>query len=70
MPVIWTKGRLNVRIVYHTATVTAGGGRDGRVRSTGSFIDLRAALPEEVGGPGGKTNPLELFAAESDARLR
>jgi lipoyl-dependent peroxiredoxin len=59
-----------VRMVYHTPTVPAIGGRHGRVRSTGSFIDQRAALPKEVGGPGGKTNPEELFAAESDVRLR
>ena len=48
---------------YRTPTVTSIGGRDGTVRSADGLIDLQVALPREVGGPGGKTNPEELFAA-------
>ena len=52
-----------MRVVYRTPTVTSTGGRDGRVRSADGFIDLQVAIPKEMGGPGGKTNPEELFAA-------
>ena len=48
---------------YRTPTVTSIGGRDGTVRSADGLIDLQVALPLELGGPGGKTNPEELFAA-------
>ena len=50
-------------ITYRIPTVTAIGGRDGSVRSADGLIDLQVALPKEMGGPGGKTNPEELFAA-------
>jgi len=49
--------------VYRTPTVTSIGGRDGSVRSADGLIDLQVAVPKEMGGPGGKTNPEELFAA-------
>ena len=49
--------------VYRTPTVTSIGGRDGSVRSADGLIDLQVAIPKEMGGPGGKTNPEELFAA-------
>jgi Ohr subfamily peroxiredoxin len=52
-----------VPIVYRTPTVTSIGGRDGSVRSADGLVDLQMALPKEMGGPGGKTNPEELFAA-------
>jgi osmotically inducible protein OsmC len=52
-----------VPIVYRTPTVTSIGGRDGSVRSADGLVDLQVALPKEMGGPGGKTNPEELFAA-------
>jgi Ohr subfamily peroxiredoxin len=52
-----------VPIIYRTPTVTSIGGRDGSVRSTDGLIDLQVAVPKEMGGPGGKTNPEELFAA-------
>jgi Ohr subfamily peroxiredoxin len=48
---------------YRTPTVTSIGGRDGSVRSADGLIDLQVAIPKEMGGPGGKTNPEELFAA-------
>jgi osmotically inducible protein OsmC len=48
---------------YRTPTLTSTGGRDGAVRSADGLIDLQVALPQELGGPGGKTNPEELFAA-------
>jgi len=50
------------RIAY-TASVTATGGRAGHARSTDGHIDLDLRPPQEMGGPGGATNPEQLFAA-------
>ncbi|MFF2878195.1 organic hydroperoxide resistance protein [Gottfriedia sp. NPDC057991] len=47
----------------YTATATATGGRDGRVMSSDDFINLALKSPVELGGPGGATNPEQLFAA-------
>ncbi|GGI18031.1 organic hydroperoxide resistance protein [Gottfriedia solisilvae] len=47
----------------YTATATATGGREGRVVSSDEFIDLALKMPVELGGPGGATNPEQLFAA-------
>jgi Ohr subfamily peroxiredoxin len=50
--------------VLYTATATATGGRQGRVRSSDGVLDLQLAYPKELGGPGGDaTNPEQLFAA-------
>jgi osmotically inducible protein OsmC len=61
----WFRGRggLNVRIDYRTPKVISTGGRHGTVRSADGLLDLQVAIPKEMGGPGGKTNPEELFAA-------
>ncbi len=50
-------------IRYRTPTITSTGGRDGEVRSADGLINLPLARPEAMGGPGGNTNPEELFAA-------
>lgn len=47
----------------YIASATARGARAGHVRSDNGRIDLPLAVPEEFGGPGGATNPEELFAA-------
>ncbi len=45
-------------------SVTATGGRDGKVTSEDSVLDLEVRLPKELGGKGGHyTNPEQLFAA-------
>ena len=50
--------------VLYTATATATGGRQGRVRSSDGVLDLSLAMPRELGGAGGAaTNPEQLFAA-------
>jgi osmotically inducible protein OsmC len=52
-----------VNILY-TALVTATGeGRNGHVRSSDALIDTDVAIPEQMGGAGGATNPEQLFAA-------
>src|SRR5262245_37004928 len=49
----------------YTASATATGGRDGRVRSDDGTLDLAVSTPKSLGGPGlaGATNPEQLFAA-------
>ena len=50
--------------VLYTATVTSSGeGRNGHVRSSDLLVDVDVATPKEMGGPGGATNPEQLFAA-------
>jgi Ohr subfamily peroxiredoxin len=48
--------------VYSTKVV-AKGGRHGTVRSDDGLLELNLALPKSLGGPGGATNPEQLFAA-------
>ena len=47
----------------YTASATATGGRAGHVISADGILDLDLRPPAEMGGPGGATNPEELFAA-------
>jgi len=47
----------------YTTKVTAIGGRSGTVRSEDGILDLQLAMPKELGGKGGATNPEQLFAA-------
>ncbi|MBB3113860.1 Ohr subfamily peroxiredoxin [Paenibacillus phyllosphaerae] len=50
--------------VLYTATVTATGGRAGKVVSSDNVLNLDVKMPKELGGAGGAgTNPEQLFAA-------
>jgi Ohr subfamily peroxiredoxin len=49
--------------VYHTTAVSTGDGRNGHTRTTDGMIDVDLATPKEQGGPGGASNPEQLFAA-------
>ncbi|HSK26114.1 MAG TPA: organic hydroperoxide resistance protein [Jiangellales bacterium] len=55
-------GPRSPRVLY-TARATAAGGRDGRTRTDDGVLDVAVATPPELGGPGGGTNPEQLFAA-------
>ena len=46
----------------YTAEATVHGGRDGHGRSSDGTLDLDLRPPVEMGGPGGGTNPEQLFA--------
>lgn len=49
--------------ILYTASATAtGDGRNGHSRTADGLIDVDLAIPTEMGGPGGATNPEELFA--------
>lgn len=50
--------------VYTAVATSTGDGRaGGRAVSNDGLIDLTLAIPREMGGPGGATNPEQLFAA-------
>jgi len=46
----------------YTTKVTAIGGRHGHIRSADGLLDTNLAMPRELGGGGGATNPETLFA--------
>jgi len=50
------------KIVY-TAHASATGGRDGHARSSDGLVDIKLAVPKEMGGAGGGSNPEQLFAS-------
>ncbi|MFB7504402.1 organic hydroperoxide resistance protein [Streptomyces broussonetiae] len=47
----------------YTAVATATHGREGRAVSSDGRIDLKLAMPVQMGGDGQGTNPEQLFAA-------
>ncbi|KQX83108.1 MULTISPECIES: organic hydroperoxide resistance protein [unclassified Streptomyces] len=49
--------------IAYVAEATAHGGRDGYVTSQDGQIQLKVAMPPELGGDGNGTNPEQLFAA-------
>ena len=50
-------------IVDYTAVAVNTGGRKGHVRTEDGMLNFDVAMPKEIGGEGGKTNPEQLFAA-------
>jgi osmotically inducible protein OsmC len=51
-----------VKTLY-TAEATVTGGRAGHARSSDGLLEVDLRVPESMGGPGGGTNPEQLFAA-------
>jgi lipoyl-dependent peroxiredoxin len=52
-----------VPTLYTAVASSTGNGRDGHVRSSDGLLEADLAVPKEMGGPGGATNPEQLFAA-------
>src|SRR5258707_7717699 len=50
-----------MKTLYSTK-VTATGGRHGHIRSEDGLLDMKLALPRQLGGRGDATNPEQLFA--------
>lgn len=50
------------KVVYR-AEATSTGGRDGRSISSDNKLEVKLAVPKEMGGGGDGTNPEQLFAA-------
>lgn len=53
---------MSVDVKYRTRAI-ATGGRDGRSRTLDGALDVKLAVPKEMGGMGGGNNPEQLFAA-------
>ena len=54
---------MKIEKILYTAHAKATGGRDGRAVSSDGLLDVKLAVPKEMGGAGGGTNPEQLFAA-------
>lgn len=54
---------MSIEKVVYRASATATGGRDGRAVSSDNVLDVKLAVPREMGGGGGGANPEQLFAA-------
>ena len=52
-----------MKTLYTAEAVVTGEGRDGHARSSDGILDVDLAVPTEMGGSGGATNPEQLFAA-------
>ena len=49
-------------MLYETSATASHEGRNGSVRTADGLLDVRLAMPKELGGAGGATNPEQLFA--------
>src|SRR3954464_8243002 len=49
--------------IYTAVATASGDGRNGHARSSDGIVDVDLAVPKEMGGAGGATNPEQLFAA-------
>ncbi len=49
--------------LFTTEATSSGGGRDGRISTPDGILDQDMKMPPAMGGPGGATNPEQLFAA-------
>jgi Ohr subfamily peroxiredoxin len=58
---LWKGHGMDVKYTAHATS--SGAGRDGAVHSDDGIIDLEVKMPPAMGGPGGGTNPEQLFAA-------
>jgi osmotically inducible protein OsmC len=52
-----------MQILYTAVAHSTGDGRNGHTRTDDGLVDLDLKIPKEMGGPGGGTNPEQLFAA-------
>lgn len=52
-----------MNVLYTAVAHASGDGRNGHARSEDGILDLDLRIPKELGGPGGATNPEQLFAA-------
>lgn len=52
-----------MQTLYATTAIATGDGRNGHVQTTDGLLATDVRMPVELGGPGGSTNPEQLFAA-------
>jgi osmotically inducible protein OsmC len=53
---------MSMKTVYTAKAAVDNGREHGRGRSSDGLLDVELELPAELGGPGGATNPEQLFA--------
>src|SRR3954452_21269784 len=53
----------DMNILYTAVAHATGDGRNGRAESDDGILEIDLRIPKELGGPGGATNPEQLFAA-------
>ncbi len=68
MPSTTTDGReptmtTPLQKTLYTAKARVTGGRDGHARTDDGLLEVDLRVPQSMGGPGGGTNPEQLFAA-------
>ena len=51
-----------MKALYTAVGTASDAGRNGRAQTPDGALDVELAVPEEMGGPGGGTNPEQLFA--------
>jgi lipoyl-dependent peroxiredoxin len=49
--------------LYTAVAHATGDGRNGHIYTDDDLLDLDVRIPKEMGGPGGATNPEQLFAS-------
>ena len=54
---------MSIEKVVYTAHATSTGGRDGSSKTDDGKLQVKLAVPKEMGGNGDGTNPEQLFAA-------
>ena len=54
---------MSIDVIYTAEALATGDGRNGHVRTSDGLLDIDIAMPTEMGGKGGATNPEQLFAA-------
>ncbi|MFI6757775.1 organic hydroperoxide resistance protein [Micromonospora sp. NPDC050417] len=52
-----------MQVLYTAEAQSTGEGRGGRVRTSDGTLEIDLAVPKEMGGEGGGSNPEQLFAA-------
>jgi osmotically inducible protein OsmC len=52
-----------MNVLYSTTATATGDGRNGHTATEDGMVDVDVRVPPEMGGPGGATNPEQLFAA-------
>lgn len=52
-----------MKAIYTAVATATGDGRNGHAKSDDGLLDVEVRIPKEMGGPGGATNPEQMFAA-------
>ncbi|WSA83467.1 organic hydroperoxide resistance protein [Micromonospora sp. NBC_01796] len=54
---------ITMQVLYTAEAQSTGEGRGGKVRTSDGTLEIDLAVPKEMGGEGGGSNPEQLFAA-------